>query len=584
MGRLEGAGKRRRLQDLPLKIKLLSVTLLVVLIISVIAFFGFRQVVYRSNEMLYTQTATALGTVSDKVSAQLESIMDISLYIAVNKEFQQNLRIVNREEEITGIGRQARTDLFTHLYRSMQSQVISCTVFPADGSPLLWGSDSSSESPQVLGQAFEQAVQAQGAVVWVPSGRADGSLLCVREIRHIGLPFLDHLGYLVLRVDVGQIIEEAAGGLLSGQDYAISLSRGGEAFYPPAGQEPPLLMEQAHALYEIHPVQGERWFLTRSAVRADRVNWELVMGIPYGEMFRSLVIANAGFTLGLLAAGIAAVLLSHRMFSGINRHLQLLKLKMERVQVGNLEPFPTAERLGEDELGTLNRDFDRMTAEFKKVIEDNYVKELLLTQTQLKALEQQINPHFLYNSLESIHWFSRRGDGQSVSEIVRSLGRLLRSTLSENEDKIPLWRELDILDNYLNIQMLRFPDTLCVQVQAEEGAKAVLVPKMSVQPLVENAIVHSLEENIGVCHIAVRAGLVEGQLLVEVENDGSQIEDGILEKLRGRTVQTKGNGIGLINIDSRIKLLFGPGYGLTAHGEMDKTVVSFTIPASAAPQ
>lgn len=574
-------GRAFRPQDLPLKKKLLAVTLLVVLLISFSAFCGFQLVASRSNKMIYTQTATALGTVSDKVGTQLNAIMDISLYIAVNKDFQENLRTVNREEQ-TNAGKQARTEIFTHLYRSMQNSVISCTVFPANSTPLLWGSDSSAESSEILEQAFLLAEKAQGAVVWLPSGRADGSLLCVREIRHIALPFLDHLGYLVLRVDIGQILRDSAEGLLPEEGCDISLSRQGELLYPALGQVSSLLMEQPDSLYEIRRTQEGERFLTRSAVRADRVKWELVLGIPYDEIFHSLVAANISFALSILLAGVLAMLLSRWMFSGINRHLQLLKIKMERVRAGNLEPFSTSEQLGEDELGTLNRDFDRMTADFKKVIEDNYVKELLLTQTQLKALEQQINPHFLYNSLESIHWFSRRGEGDAVSEIVQSLGRLLRSTLSENEDKIPLWRELDILENYLKIQRLRFPDTLCIKVQAPEEAKAVLVPKMSIQPLVENAIIHSLEENIGVCHVFVRAGLIGSRLRIEVENDGSEIEDGIIEKLRSRQVKARGNGVGLINIDSRIQLLFGPEYGLQAKGGMDKTVVSFEIPAESA--
>ncbi|MCI8623350.1 MAG: sensor histidine kinase [Provencibacterium sp.] len=576
-------GKKFRPQDLPLKIKLLAITFLVVLLISLVAFLGFRLVVSRTNEMVYTQTASSLGVLSDKIAGEIDGIIDVSLYLAVNKDFQANLRLVNREMQTT-LEKQARENIFTHLYRSMQSAVISCTVFPENGSPILWGSDSSLESSALMKKVVALASEAQGRVVWLPSGREDGSLICAREIRHVALPFLERLGYIVLRVDIDRIIREAAEGLLSMPDYGLSLSQGEELLYSiPGMQQLPVLWEGENAPYAIQSAEGSVQFLTRSFVQADRVQWELVLSIPYDEVFDSLIAANTSFLISLLLAGIAAVLLSRRLFAGVNRHLLLLKTKMDRVRAGDLEPFSTEERLGEDELGALNRDFDRMTADFKKVIEDNYVKELLLTQTQLKALEQQINPHFLYNSLESIHWFSRRGDGEAVTGIVQSLGRLLRSTLSENEDKITLERELFILDNYLNIQRLRFPDTLCVRIEADEQAKAILVPKMSIQPLVENAIVHSLEENIGVCHIDVRVRLTGDRIRVEVQNDGSEIEEDILERLRSRQVKTKGNGIGLMNIDSRIKLLFGPEYGLQAKGGTDRTAVSFEIPAETCP-
>lgn len=369
------ADRALRPQDLPLKQKLFAVTLLVVLFIGLAAFCGFQLVTSRSNQMIYTQTATALGTVSDKVGTQLNAIMDISLYIAVNKDFQENLRVVNREEQ-TNAGKQARTEIFTHLYRSMQNSVISCTVFPANGSPILWGSDSSAESPAVLERAFQLAEKAQGAVVWLPGEREDGSLLCVREIRHIALPFLDHMGYLMLRVDIGRILRESAEGLLPEDGCEISLSRWGERLYPTSGQTPSLLMEHPDSLYEIRRTQEGERFLTRSLVRADRIRWELALSIPYDEIFYSLLAANVSFVLSVFLAGVLAVLISRWMFSGINRHLQLLKIKMERVRAGNLEPFSTSERLGEDELGTLNRDFDRMTADFKKVIEDNYYSRI----------------------------------------------------------------------------------------------------------------------------------------------------------------------------------------------------------------
>ena len=556
--------------------KLLTTTFLAALLICSISLGCFQLVIRNYNRIVYTQTANSLGVIADKIAARLDNLMEVSLHIAVNREFQGHLETVN-SQPLTSAEGTARSQITSLLYSTFHSDLISITVLPINGNHVVVGAVSSQESPALLEQARMMAQDERGASVWLTTGRDDASVLCARQIRNVSRPFLEPMGLLLMRVNLGKIVRESAEDILSGQ-YDISISQDGELLFPHAGAIDASALSD-NALFTIAHSNGEMRFITRSLIRAFRLNWSLVLGIPYGDVFRSLIVTNIAFVAGMLAAVVLALLFSRRMFDAIDMNIQLLTSKMNRVQQGNLEPYPGAMPLGSDELGVLNRHFDKMTADFKQVIDDNYVKELLLTQTQLKALEQQINPHFLYNSLDSINWFARRGEGKNVSAIAQSLGGLLRHTISENEDCIPLERELSILDHYLRIQRLRFPDTLQVSVQVDERMMDVLVPKMSIQPLVENAIIHSMEENIGECHIEIRVGLDEDMVKVEVENDGSEIDVDILRKLRAKLAQPKGHGIGLINIDSRIKLLFGEAYGLTLRNDDDRVMVSFCIPA-----
>lgn len=577
------AGSRLRLNDMPIRRRLLVITLLVALIISIVSLGGFQLVTHNSNRMIYTQTASSLGVVSDKIAARLDNIMEVSLYIAVNREFQGHLDTIN-EQPLSSAQGVARSEISSLLYRTFHSDLVTIWVFPLEESAVVTGVNSSPEDEAVLARAIALSEAASGGAVWLSTGRSDGSVLCARRIYNISNPFLEPMGLLLLRVNLDKIVRESAGGILSG-DYNISISQEGELLYPHVEAGENVFDDTIFAddsAYTIGRRNGEVRFVTRSAIRASRTDWSLVLGIPYNDVFRSLIVANVLFVAGLVAAVVLATRMSRRLLASINRDVQLLTGKMDRVRQGNLEPYPVPVPLGRDELGNLNRYFDEMTADFKKVIEDNYIKELLLTQTQLKALEQQINPHFLYNSLETINWFAWRGEGKSVSAIAQALGRLLRGTLSEDEDRIPLTRELDILDSYLDIQRIRFPDTLRVHKRVDEDALDVLIPKMSIQPLVENAIVHSLEENIGECHISIRVSLEEGRILVAVENDGSEIDVDIMEKLREKRVQPKGHGIGLINIDSRIKLLFGQENGLRVENTADGVIISFCIPAEKA--
>ena len=500
--------------------------------------------------------------------------------IAVNREFQNDLATVN-QQLFTAADGVARSRITSLLYSTFHSDLISISVIPHVGNPVVVGAVSSQESDDVLKRATALAAEAKGAPVWLSTGRDDASMLCAREIRNVTRPFLEPMGLLLLRVNLDRIVRESAQPILSGS-YDIAINQSDDLLYPYAENEEDVFDESifdGDERYTIVQRSGGQLFVTRSYVRAFRLLWSLALGVPYDDVFRSLIIANISFVAGLLGAAVLAMLFSRRMLAGINQSVQLLTSKMNRVQSGDLTPYPNPVTLDGDELGLLNTHFDKMTADFKQVIDDNYVKELLLTQTQLKALVQQINPHFLYNSLDSINWFARRGEGKAVSSIAQALGSLLRCTISENEDMIPLRSELAILDSYLRIQKIRFPDTLKVNMQVDETALDILIPKMSIQPLVENAIVHALEENVGDCNIRIQVGAEDDTLQVEVENDGSEIDVGIMEKLRDKSAQPKGHGIGLNNIEARIQLLFGPEYGLTLRNVEDGVNVSFRIPA-----
>lgn len=579
--------KGRGFSNMTIRRKLLVTLLATVLLICCVSLGGFQLVILNYNQMIYTQTASALNVVADKVSARLDALMDVSLTIDVNREFQSDLATVNGEP-FTAADGLARSRITSLLYSTFHSDLISITVIPHVGNPIVVGAVSSQESEAVLAQATALAAAARGGPVWLSTGRDDASMICAREIRNVTRPFLEPMGLLLLRVNLDRIVRESAQPILSGAyDIAIHQQDADAALYPAAKDATAALDEGIFAggePFAIVQSSGGARFVTRSDVRAFRLRWSLALGVPYDDVFRSLIVANVSFVAGLLGAAVLAVLFSRRMLSGINRSIQLLTRKMDRVQSGDLTPYPSTVPLDGDELGLLNTHFDKMTADFGQVIEDNYVKELLLTQTQLKALVQQINPHFLYNSLESINWFARRGEGKAVSAIAQALGSLLRRTISEGDDLIPLRWELAILDSYLRIQRIRFPDTLKVHTQVDDAALDILLPKMSIQPLVENAIVHALEENVGDCHIRILVALEGPLLLVEVENDGSEIDVNIMEKLRDKTAAPKGHGIGLSNIEARIQLLFGPEYGLTLRNAQDKVTVSFRIPATARPQ
>ena len=233
-----------------------------------------------------------------------------------------------------------------------------------------------------------------------------------------------------------------------------------------------------------------------------------------------------------------------------------------------------------DELGVLHQEFDSMVQRINQLIEENYVKQILLKDTQIKMLEAQINPHFLFNTLESINWQAKMNHENIISQMTESLGALLRYSVEEKSDLVTVSRELSNLNSYIQIQQIRFDDRLRFSYLVDENLTNTLIPKMSIQPLVENSIKYALEQITDVCIIEVTIARKDNNVQICVRNNGSQIDPDILTKLKKGEILPKGSGIGLENINQRIRLLFGSEYGLSFRNEKDHAVVILTIPFS----
>ncbi len=570
------------IRNLPLKYKLIFITFLVSLVMSVESITGLQHVVNSSNKLIYEQTANSMGYLSKEISNALDTIERISLSTAVNLTLQKNLAVLNKSSHLI-IRSTAKKEILKVVYTNFNANVISTAVLPISGDRIVWGQNSSPESPEITAAAIELAARKNGSSGWITTGRKDGSILCVRQINQISGFSLKPMGVVLIRVNLNRIVRETAQRVMGTPSYTINIHDGNLLLYPSESIAsiavfPPPSKGETNT-YSVQEMEGNMYFVTRMKIATSSQNWSLTLGVPYDDLFYSIKEARTTYIVRIFMAVILTVFLSGLLFREITAQFNYLLKKMGRVRSGNLEPYPFPKKNRQDELGRLNQYFDQMTADFKKVIEDNYVKELLLAETQLKSLEQQINPHFLYNSLETIHWFANRSGEKNISAIVQALGKLLRSSLSEKQDLIPLEEEIRVLENYLLIQKIRFPDTLSVSLEIAEGAGPYLIPKMSIQPLVENAVIYGLEENIDGCRIKIRAEAKNDILHVEVENNGSEINEDVLQLLKEHKITARRNGVGLINIDSRIKLLFGGSYGLQFKNGNNCVTVFFDIPA-----
>lgn len=306
-----------------------------------------------------------------------------------------------------------------------------------------------------------------------------------------------------------------------------------------------------------------------SAQRSTQTGWTTWLLTP-AELI-SVETRRAGLLVILL--GTSAMLLLGVIVYVVTRRITLplrhMAKTMERVEQGDLS-VRVPETPANHELGRLSRVFNTMLDSLQRLITQVYEAQLREKDAQLLALQSQINPHFLFNTLNSMRALSRRGQAETVAVMAESLGDLFRYSMSNWNELVPLREELLHIENYVRIQSARFGERIHYLCSVPEDLQHVLVVKLSLQPLVENAIVHGLEQRTAGLEITISARIKDGLLEVAVADNGGGIDSITLARIKAALNQpimagklpTADVGIGITNIDGRIKLLFGEQYGL----------------------
>ena len=188
------------------------------------------------------------------------------------------------------------------------------------------------------------------------------------------------------------------------------------------------------------------------------------------------------------------------------------------------------------------------------LIHENYEKQILLKDTEYRMLQAQINPHFLYNTLNSINWMIRAKKNEEAARMTVALGTILRAALSR-EQYFTMEEELHMLEQYITIQEYRYQKRAVFSIDAKVGGQ-YLIPHMTLQPLVENAIYHGVEKMLTPCTITVTVREEEDLIRITVTDDGPGMTPEELRAVRKFTARPKGHGIGLKNIAERLKMAF----------------------------
>lgn len=324
--------------------------------------------------------------------------------------------------------------------------------------------------------------------------------------------------------------------------------------------------------------EGQKeYYITRRKVEG--ASWQMILMIPkseYEDQYRSLWLSAALMIGGMIAV---IVLMSYLLSGYYVGRLKKLNAEMTGLESGNLNANLPITTEG-DEIEEIYHNFNGMVQEVQRLMQEHYKLGKEVKMAEVRALQAQINPHFLYNTLDLINWISMDYGAEEIGTLTWNLARFYRLSLNHGKSLISIGEEVEHVEVYVNIENYHFDNAISLAVDVPEELKSYACLNIILQPFVENAIVHGIAEkpDIESCEIRIRARREEQDIIFSVQDDGPGVDVEQMQKETQQDIRTARHGYGVRNINFRLKLCFGEKYGVTYLESEKGTHVEIKIP------
>lgn len=529
----------------------------------------------------YTETAIqSVSETGEKINFILNDIQEFSTVITSNPEL---LYMLNHRYEY-------RVDEFERVLRNFilsrdDIEVIDLiqqdTYYSVGAKKVNWMKRISPELEESSGQPL-----------WLPTKSEEIEILSGKFKRNyftiarkvVDFNTLDTYGYLLIDLEE-MTLEQAYGELKDSDNTEVMIcdAQGNIISHTDKSKIGSSIKEEPYAREVLADKTGHNYTIYQSEVAIystiETNGWKLIKTIPteymYGELYRIQRYLLIGGVLYSILIILYFLFFSFRYTEPMMKMMGVIK----KVEQGDLSA--RTEVKTSDEVGQLGHSLNNMIGEMQKLIDQLIREEQEKKEVELEALHAQINPHFLYNTLNTIKWMAKIQGNNSVSKAITALVKLLRISTNLGRDMISLNEEIDYVKNYMVIQKLRFNKAMHVDYHIDENCRNIMVPKLILQPIVENSIIYGMEDETKELHTRIDAYLDNDQLMIEIQDDGPGIEPEILKTIFvNDSSKSKFSKVGLNNVNQRIKLYCGAEYGLKIETEPGRgTRVFMNLPA-----
>ena len=566
----------------------LSVLLLgAVIIITVISLSYTRQSVFE-NSSLYTQTI--IQQMNQNIDSYIDYMENTSYLVSSNEDVQKYLFGDTADPE-------ARDRILSQFETILDSRsdILNLGIIAENGRMLinngqrLTNQDLDIHSQEWYTNALEgreSVYLTSSHVQHIISGERPWVITLSRGIRNKEMGTgQEKEGVFFIDLNYSAISELCDQSMVGNQGYAFIVDADGNIVYHPQQQQLynelqteniDLVMNAGSDIVTWGDGINKKMY---SISRSEKTGWTVVDCVRVEELLRRSNEAQSIYV--LVAIGLMAVALFFSRFvaKSITLPIQRLCDSMERVQEGD---FSVSDIVvdSENEIGSLTKSFNVMTQRIHELMAQNIREQEAKRKSELKALQSQINPHFLYNTLDSIIWMAEGKKNEEVVLMTASLARLLRQSISNEDELVSIGQEIEYARGYLTIQKMRYKDKLEFWIEVEPSILNIRLIKLVLQPVIENAIYHGLKYKESRGLLLVKGFMKNGNAVLQVIDDGVGMDQETLDHIYERhKVDYHSNGVGIYNVQKRLQLYYGNEYGIVYESKPGEgTTATITIP------
>ena len=558
----------KKLRDTKLSTKIALIIIAVCVLVLTGNYFILQNAHEAYDELLYQNTAQLLTSIADQIEMQFSKIDLTTLAITNNGSVQENLLTMAVEEEgsKTWLSAKKRLTSDTANYKYSIEYFYGFAIATTEGSVI--GDVSNICSTSKLEELISEAEGTNGRSLVVCM---DENVFYVRQILNLDSASNEPLGVMVARVNIQKLVN-ACRTIYNQGNIGLDIS---------VIAEDSMIYSSDHTYIEPLDVDGwqirEKHFVVQST---NNLGWKFLFCSDYDKIHSAVEEAELRSICLSAIVTVIALFFSWQLMKRFTVHLKVLMKKIDAYGKGVL---PTPQEMdkyknGQDEFSRLHRQFDQMVYDYKELSDEHYERLIQEKDTQYKLLQQQIQPHFIHNTLALISGIAYEHEDDEIATLSISLSQFLRASMNINKKTVTLRDEMTLIDDYMHIQLKRFGSRLEYKTCIPEEMQNVLMPQFTVQPIIENAIKYALEDMPDKCHVNVYGYIENETAVIVVEDDGPGIDPHILQKLETNEISPKGHGIGLLNIQKRIQLLFSKEYGLQVFRKDGMTQIHIRVP------
>ena len=570
----------------------------ILLLISILLLAHNYQSAVRSEEDRCIQN---VQSISDSISVVQKNIMEMGTYISINEEIKQILTVYDPEE----LNHDARLWLNHAPMKIIQDmvaidgQIKTVAIYPENGiHPYLSCVDRSSyisDIEQVRKQEiYALAIQEKGIFLWQRVGRYQSDtyqfnqsdkIVMYREIYDLARK--NKLGYLVIGSSA-EIFDEICQNFLSDRQEAVVVMSEYGAELARFGNIEDDIVSEIIAGKLSEPVvkdmiQSSIWgnyviYQCRDE-ETGTVIYKIVHRIGWKDLSNTIIYAPLALLIGFLIGLYPVMLLISNI---VSKPLHTLVVAMDNFKQGDFSQ--KVEVMTQDEVGEASACFNRMVDDIKELIDRNYVMAIKERESELDILQAQINPHFLYNTLDSLYWKATESENDEIAEDILSLSQLFRLVLNRGNGIVTVQTEAELLNRYLHIQKMRFGKRLEYEISLDKMLLEEEIPKLILQPFVENAIVHGFEKIDGNYTLSIIGTKEEKRMIFQIKDTGVGMSNDQMEAIWNRDDNRKyaSQRIGryaIRNVKERLELIYHENYELNIESKVGQgTTVTISVP------